>query len=160
MSMLVHTTTLPEAVTFVQQGKVSKDDVLSWLEHNYVGLSNLFMLLKAGFDADEFAVITEVQSGLLAKQEAAQKALLARLDSDKPYASKTVCTITRKEFLENAQDIEVIINGVKHTASPKEFSTGSFGWNINGKVSVKVGGETVQCQLGMNLTVAKSKEAK
>ena len=40
----------------------------------------------------------------------------------------------------------------------KEFSTGSFGWNLNTKVIVDVGGQPVNVQVGMNLTVVGSKD--
>jgi hypothetical protein len=53
----------------------------------------------------------------------------------------------------------VIINGQEMTAEVKEFSTGSFGWNINGKTNVTVDGKTLSVQIGMNLTVVGSKDA-
>lgn len=66
--------------------------------------------------------------------------------------------LTRKHFAANAKPITVVINGIPFVADPKEFSTGSLGWNINAKVAIDVGGEKVQCQVGFNLTIAKSKE--
>jgi len=41
----------------------------------------------------------------------------------------------------------------------KEFSTGSFGWYLNGKILVPIDGKNVSVQVGMNLTVVGSKEA-
>jgi len=41
----------------------------------------------------------------------------------------------------------------------KEFSTGSFGWYLNGKIVVTVDGKPCSVQVGMNLTVVGSKEA-
>ena len=40
----------------------------------------------------------------------------------------------------------------------REFSTGSFGWYVNGKASIVVDGKPIQCQVGMNITVVGSKE--
>ena len=69
------------------------------------------------------------------------------------------CPITRAEFREKAEPIIVTINGVSMPAQVKEFSTGSFGWNINGKTSVTIDGKSISVQIGMNLTVVGSKEA-
>lgn len=74
-------------------------------------------------------------------------------------AVKTTCSVTRKQFKENAKAIEVVINGVPMTAEVKEFSTGSLGWYLNGKMSVKIGDSPVTVQIGMNLTIVGSKEA-
>ena len=53
-------------------------------------------------------------------------------------AVKTTCSITREQF-KQAKPVEVVINGIPMTAEVKEFSTGSLGWYLNGKVNVKVG---------------------
>jgi hypothetical protein len=73
-------------------------------------------------------------------------------------AAKTTCPISRKQFVENAKPIEVIVNGVPLIADVKEFSTGSLGWYLNGKTSVKIGDSSVSVQIGMNLTIVGSKE--
>lgn len=72
---------------------------------------------------------------------------------------KTTCPVTRTQFKETAEPLKVVINGQDLIAEPKEFSTGSFGWFLNGKVLVPVGGKNVSVQVGMNLTVVGSKEA-
>ena len=72
--------------------------------------------------------------------------------------AKTSCPIDRAEFRQNAQAIEVIINGVPLLADVKEFSTGSLGWYLNGKSTVKVGDKSVSVQIGLNLTIVGSKE--
>jgi hypothetical protein len=71
---------------------------------------------------------------------------------------KTTCPITRAEFSEKAEPIKIDLNGFPLTAEPREFSTGSFGWYLNGKAPVTVGGKTVQVQVGMNLIVIGSKD--
>lgn len=72
--------------------------------------------------------------------------------------AKTSCPVTRAEFLNEAQPVEVTINGIPMTAEVKEFSTGSLGWYLNGKANVKVGEKSVSVQIGMNLTIVGSKE--
>jgi len=72
--------------------------------------------------------------------------------------AKTSCPVTRAEFLQNAQPVEVVINGVPLVAEVKEFSTGSLGWYLNGKATVRVNDKPVSVQIGMNLTVVGSKD--
>lgn len=50
--------------------------------------------------------------------------------------------------------VSVVIAGQTLTANPKVFSSGSVGWYCNGKVTVG----DYQVQVGLNLTVVKSKE--
>jgi hypothetical protein len=71
---------------------------------------------------------------------------------------KTTCPITRTEFRADAKPVEVVINGIPMIAEVKEFSTGSLGWYLNGKASLKVGDKPVTVQIGMNLTIVGSKE--
>jgi hypothetical protein len=73
-------------------------------------------------------------------------------------AVKTTCPITRKFFKEHAKALEVKIGDKLFLGEVKEFSTGSLGWYLNGKVVVDVGGTKVSVQIGMNLTIAGSKE--
>ncbi len=68
------------------------------------------------------------------------------------------CPIDRGEFREKAKPVPVVINGVNLMAEVKEFSTGSFGWYLSGKVSVEVGGKPCMAQIGLNLTVVGSKD--
>jgi len=72
--------------------------------------------------------------------------------------AKTSCPITRQEFRDHAKPIEIVINGVPMLAEVKEFSTGSLGWYLNGKSTIKVGDKTVTVQIGTNLTIVGSKE--
>ena len=71
---------------------------------------------------------------------------------------KTVCPISRSEFLAQAKSVEVVINGVPTLAEVKEFTTGSFGWHFGDKVTLKVGDTLVKVQVGLTLTVIGSKE--
>ncbi len=72
--------------------------------------------------------------------------------------AKTTCPITRAEFLEHAKAVEIVIAGVPMMAEVKEFSTGSLGWYLNGKTTVRVGDKPVSVQIGLNLTIVGSKE--
>ena len=73
-------------------------------------------------------------------------------------AGKTVCPVTRKEFIEKAKPVEVVIDGNKMIGAPREFATGSLGWNISSKMTLMVGDKPVTVQVGLNLTLVGSKE--
>ena len=73
-------------------------------------------------------------------------------------AAKTTCPINRKQFKDGAKAVEVVINGVPLIAEVKEFSTGSLGWYLNGKTTIRIGDTPVSVQIGMNLTIVGSKE--
>src|SRR5688572_20516895 len=62
--------------------------------------------------------------------------------------AKTTCPITRPQFRETAKAVEVTINGAPMLADPREFSTGSLGWYLNGKTVVDVNGQKVTVQVG------------
>lgn len=67
------------------------------------------------------------------------------------------CPVTKEQFFKNAKPLMVTVNGTPMVATPKEFSSGSFGWYLNGKTPVEVDGVPVNVQLGFNLTVIGSK---
>lgn len=73
--------------------------------------------------------------------------------------AKRTCPITKEKFLAGAKPLALVVNGVPMSAMVKDFSTGSFGWYMNGKTTVTVDGVPVDVQLGFNLTVVGSKEA-
>ncbi len=75
-----------------------------------------------------------------------------------PGFKKTECPISREQFAAQAKPVEVRINGVPLLAEVKEFSTGSLGWYLSGKVTLPVGDTAVSTQIGLNLTIANSKE--
>ena len=49
---------------------------------------------------------------------------------------KTSCPVSLTQFLEKAEPLKVTINGQEMLAEVKQFSTGSFGWYMNGKTVV------------------------
>lgn len=73
--------------------------------------------------------------------------------------AKAACPVSLTVFQEKAEPLKVVINGQEMIAEVKSFSTGSFGWYINGKTTVTVDGKPLSVQIGMNLTVVGSKEA-
>lgn len=73
-------------------------------------------------------------------------------------SSKASLPITRSQFSTQAKPVPVVINGKEMVAKAKEFSTGSLGWNVNEKMQIEVGGESVTVQVGLNLTIIGSKD--
>mmetsp|Transcript_22678 Transcript_22678/g.31580 ORF Transcript_22678/g.31580 Transcript_22678/m.31580 type:complete len:120 (-) Transcript_22678:74-433(-) len=67
--------------------------------------------------------------------------------------------ISLDKFKKEAKDLKIVINGTEFTAEPKEFSSGSYGWGLAGKVlKVKVGDQDVHVQLSINLPIRGSKK--
>jgi len=73
--------------------------------------------------------------------------------------AKSPCPVSLTQFQEKAEPVKVVINGQEMLAEVKAFSTGSFGWYINGKTVITVDGKALSVQIGMNMTVVGSKEA-
>jgi hypothetical protein len=74
-------------------------------------------------------------------------------------ANRTVCPISKGQFLASAQPVEVTVNGVPLAAQPKTFSTGSFGYFVNDKLTIRIGDTLVKLQLNITATVIGSKDA-
>ena len=72
--------------------------------------------------------------------------------------NKTTCPVSREEFLSQAKSLTIKVGDKEFIASPRQFSTGSLGWNVNDKLIVEVNGKAVTLQVGMNLTVIGSKD--
>jgi len=74
---------------------------------------------------------------------------------------KPKTTMSTADFLKHAKPIAITMNGNKFEAEPKEFSSGSYGWGIAGKVlKVTVNGQEVSAQVSINLPVRGSKPDK
>ena len=82
----------------------------------------------------------------------------AVLFKEEAMAKKSICPITRSQFRDRAKPVTITIHDVPMVVPTKEFSTGSFGWYLNGKTVIEIDGKSVQVQLGLNLTVIGSKE--
>ena len=76
-----------------------------------------------------------------------------------PMPPKTSCPVSLAQVLEKAEPLKVTINGQEMLAEVKQFSTGSFGWYMNGKTVVTIDGKALSVQIGMNLAVVGSKDA-
>ena len=73
-------------------------------------------------------------------------------------AKKTSCPISRADFRTKAKPVPVTIGNQHLEAEPKEFSTGSLGWYLNGKTIIEIEGVRVSVQIGLNLTIVGSKD--
>lgn len=74
---------------------------------------------------------------------------------------KAKCPVNLKTFMEKAKPITIKIGDTNTlVASPKQFTTGSFGFYAGDKVVIEVDGVPVKCQLGLNIIAVGSKEAK
>lgn len=73
--------------------------------------------------------------------------------------AKSPCPVSKTQFLGKSEAVKVTLNGNEMIAEPREFSTGSFGWYLNGKTTITVDGKPLNVQVGLNLTVVGSKEA-
>ena len=73
--------------------------------------------------------------------------------------AKSPCPVSLPQFLEKAEPLKISVNGSDMLAEVKSFSTGSFGWHLNGKTTVMVDGKAVTVQIGMNMIIVGSKEA-
>ena len=65
--------------------------------------------------------------------------------------------VTLAQFSAVAKPVTVDVGGSIVVAFPKTFSTGSYGWGAQGKVTLMVDGMPVVCQVGLNITVIGSK---
>jgi hypothetical protein len=72
---------------------------------------------------------------------------------------KTSCPVSLTQFTEKAEPLKITINGNEQIAEVKTFSTGSFGWYLNSKITVMIDGKAVSVQIGANFTVVGSKDA-
>lgn len=115
-------------------------------------------LLAGKSQADVLALLAAGKVSL----EQAQAFMAAAATSSPNKAGKRTegCECTRQQFQASAKPIDVTLAGQPMVAEPKEFSTGSFGWYASGKARLKLAdGTIVTCQVGLNLTVLRSKEA-
>ena len=66
--------------------------------------------------------------------------------------AKSSCPLSQSQFLAQAEPLKVSINAQEMLAEVKAFSTGSFGWYLNGKTTVMVDGKAVSIQIGLPRT--------
>jgi hypothetical protein len=68
------------------------------------------------------------------------------------------CKMSLEDFAKQAAPLTVRIGDIPLMGTVKApFSTGSFGWYVNGKTQIKVGDTLLDVQVGCNITVVGSK---
>ena len=77
-------------------------------------------------------------------------------------AGKKKCNITKEEFFASAIPIPVKVADTVEAISPKQFSTGSFGYHKSFRVTIMVGGKPVDfiCNCGITAIGSKPGEEK
>ena len=66
---------------------------------------------------------------------------------------------SKKVFVETAPPLELKVGGNTFTATPRTFSTGSVGYNIDQKFSIRMpDGQTIEFKFAGNAIATKSKE--
>lgn len=65
-------------------------------------------------------------------------------------------TVTQKMLDDAPQSITVAVDGQSIVGDKKEFSSGSVGWNVTGKVVIS----GVKCQVSANIIIVGSKNLK
>lgn len=70
---------------------------------------------------------------------------------------KAPCPITRDRFNEKAKPIVAHIGDSPVILNPQEFTTGSFGFFMNGRMEITVDGVKLPCQANLIVTVIGSK---
>lgn len=81
---------------------------------------------------------------------------------------KTPCPVSREEFAKAAKPLTLTIEGQTFVLSPKEFAgqsgqpdgTGSLGWFMNDKLTLKIGDTPVRVQPTISLVLIGSKVEK
>lgn len=76
----------------------------------------------------------------------------------KAVSKKTICPLSRKEFMAKAPPLEVVVAGTKFVAGAREFSTESLGYNVSGKATIVIDGKAVEFSVSMNVVAVGSKE--
>jgi hypothetical protein len=129
------------AAGHAKSGRVPLEALVEWLSERDCPADRLAMMLGSGLlKPADFAFILE-----------------ARDRRTERRAAKKLAPLSKTAFLEQAKEFTVKIGDKELTAKPREFSTGSFGWALNGKASITVGETEVPCQIGMNVTAIGSK---
>ncbi len=73
-------------------------------------------------------------------------------------AEKRKCPVDRDTFNAHAKAIEIVLAGSKRYVYPRQFDTGSMGWNLNEKIIVEITGVHCTVQVGLNMTIVGSKD--
>ena len=71
----------------------------------------------------------------------------------------TKSPFTRDEFHAKAKPVVVKIDNVERTLHPRDFSTGSFGFGTNEKITLNIDGVPTLCTVNLNVVVVGSKRS-
>jgi hypothetical protein len=74
-------------------------------------------------------------------------------------AKKRSCPVTKAEFVASAAPLSVIVDGRPSLAKARVFSTGSFGWHLGQRLSIKIGEKDVDAVCTVLCTVLGSRGA-
>jgi len=72
---------------------------------------------------------------------------------EKKGGAKQKTQVTAKQIDDAAPSVEVVVDGQKLLGEKKDFSSGSVGWNVNGKVVIS----GLKCQVSANIIIVGSK---
>lgn len=75
----------------------------------------------------------------------------------KKITEKKSCPVTFDQFEKAGETCVAVINSNTIVGTLKEFSTGSFGYNLNGKILLDIGGKQVPFQVTGNIIAIGSK---
>ena len=77
-------------------------------------------------------------------------------EDSKKKKEKSKPVVTQKMLDDAPQSITVVIDGQSVVGDKKEYSSGSVGWNVTGKVVIS----GVKCQVSANIIIVGSKNVK
>ncbi len=72
----------------------------------------------------------------------------------------TSCPVTMDEFMKTKKMIKVETEDQMFLCVPRDFASGSFGYNVNGKLTIMIGDIPVPFQFTGNITAIGSKPPK
>lgn len=77
--------------------------------------------------------------------------------------SKTTCSVSREQFIASAPRLIVSLTTesgqelYRETVKPRQFASGSLGWNVSDKATIPLAGSDSKIQIGANLILVGSK---
>lgn len=77
-----------------------------------------------------------------------------KVEEEKEGGKKPKVQVTEKQLDDAVSVIEVVVGGQTLIGEKKEFSSGSVGWNVNGKVVIS----GLKCQVSANIIIVGSKK--
>lgn len=104
----------------------------------------------------EFRKIMKAQSAIQTRTA------VAAATAGRKGKPKLPCAVSVAEFEALATALKITLEGcgggAVYNVKPKLFNSGSMGWTVNQKTTFKVGEKKQLCQVGINVTLIRSKE--